>query len=127
MASEYPSFKFVTHNRTHLLPQLVAAGSDLHRSKGIIEKAVKHNNKAALMFLLDQGVSPNDRTTESHTALTTAIRDNHGEFFDLLLANGADPGIKGQNWPICMAVKRPDILEKLLPHVSNPRSVKGIL
>ncbi|KIW95692.1 uncharacterized protein Z519_04277 [Cladophialophora bantiana CBS 173.52] len=127
MASEYPAFKCVTHDRTHLLPQLVAAGANLHKPKGIIEKAVAHNNKDALMYLLDQHVSPNDRGAEGYTPLTTAIRDDRVEFVDILLAHGADPGIRGQDWPICMAVKRPEMLRKLLPSLSNPRAVKGVL
>ncbi|EXJ66932.1 uncharacterized protein A1O5_10127 [Cladophialophora psammophila CBS 110553] len=127
MASEYPAFKCVTHDRTHLLPQLVAAGANLHKPKGIIEKAVAHNNKDALMYLLDQHVSPNDRGAEGYTPLTTAIRDDRVELVDILLAHGADPGIRGQDWPICMAVKRPEMLRKLLPSLSNPRAVKGVL
>ncbi|KIW17124.1 hypothetical protein PV08_04315 [Exophiala spinifera] len=126
-AAEYPAFKCVTHHRTHLLPQLVAAGSDLHKPKGIIEKAVAHNNKDALMYLLEQGVSANDRTPEGYTALTTAIREAKADFVDILLAHDADPGIRGQDWPICMAVKQPAILKKLLPKVHNPRAVKGVM
>jgi len=127
MASEYPAFKCVTHQRTHLLPQVVAAGADLHSPKGIIETAVAHNNKDALMYLLDQGVNPNDRTPQGNTALTTAIREQRIEFVDLLLAHGADPSIRGQNWPIVLAVKSPAILGKLLPHIHNPRAVKGVI
>ena len=127
MASEYPAFKCVTHHRTHFLPQLVAAGANLNKPKGIIEKAVDHNNKDALMWLLDQRVSPNDRSPEGHTALTTAIREGRMEMVDTLLAHGADPGIRGQDWPICMAVKRPEILRKVLPAMHNPRAVKGVM
>ncbi|EOO03340.1 putative ankyrin repeat domain containing protein [Phaeoacremonium minimum UCRPA7] len=127
MASEYPCFKCVTHHRAHLLPQVVAAGGDLNNPKGIIEKAVEHNNKEALMYLLDAGVSPNDKAPEGFTPLTTAIREDRGEFVDLLLARGADPAIRGQDWPICMAVKRPNILKKLLPSVENPRAFKGVM
>ncbi|KAL2428139.1 hypothetical protein ABEF91_007309 [Exophiala dermatitidis] len=127
MASEYPAWKCVSHYRTQLLPQLIAAGADLHKPKGILEKAVAHNNKEALMYLLSQGVNPNDRSPEGNTPLTTAIRDDRGEMVDILLSRGADPSVRGQEWPICMAVKRPEILKKLLPHVSNPRSVKGVM
>lgn len=127
MASEYPAWKCVTHHRTQLLPQIIAAGADLHKPKGILEKAVAHNNKEALMYLLSQGVSPNDRSPEGNTPLTTAIRDDRREFVDILLARGADPSIRGQDWPISMAVKRPEILRKLLPHVANPRAVKGVM
>jgi ankyrin repeat protein len=126
-ASEYPAFKCVTHSRTHFLPQLVAAGANLNKPKGILETAVAHNNKDALMWLLDQDVNPNDRSPEGFTALTTAIRENRTEMVDILLANGADPGIRGQDWPICMAVKRPEILRKLLPAMHNPRAVKGVM
>lgn len=127
MASEYPAWKCVTHNRAQYMPQLVAAGADLHKPKGIIEKAVAHNNMDALNYLLSQKVNPNDRSPEGHTPLTTAIREDRAEMLDLLLENGADPTIRGQDWPICMAVKRPAILRKLLPSLHNPRSVKGVM
>jgi len=127
MASEYPLWKCITHDRSQYMTQLVAAGADLHKPKGIIEKAVAHNNIAALNFLLAQKVSPNDRSPEGHTPLTTAIREDRAEMLDLLLENGADPTIRGQDWPICMAVKRPAILKKLLPALHNPRSVKGVM
>ncbi|KEF62570.1 uncharacterized protein A1O9_00543 [Exophiala aquamarina CBS 119918] len=127
MASEYPAWKCVTHNRSQYMPQLVAAGADLHKPKGIIEKAVAHNNMDALQYLLAQKVSPNDRSPEGNTPLTTAIREDRAEMLDLLLEHGADPAIRGQDWPICMAVKRPAILKKLLPSLQNPRSVKGVM
>lgn len=126
-ASEYPAFKCVTHNRLHFLPELVAAGADLHKPKGILEKAVKHNNMDALMYLLGEGVSTNDRSPDGYTPLTTAIRDNRLDFVDILLAHGADPSVRGQEWPISMAVKHPEILKKLLPAVHNTRAVKGVM
>jgi ankyrin repeat protein len=126
-AAEYPTFKCITHKRLHFLPQLVAAGADLHKPKGIIEMAIAHNDKDALLYLLDQGVNPNDRTPEGNTALTTAIRDGRMELLDLLLANGADAAIRGQDWPLCMAVKRPEMLKKLLTVIANPRSCKGVI
>ncbi|KAF2098228.1 ankyrin [Rhizodiscina lignyota] len=127
MASEYPAWKCVTHHRVHLLPQLVAAGADLHKPKGIIETAVAHNNKDALIYLLEQGVSPNDKSPEGNTPLTTAIREDRADLMDFLIGNGADPGVRGQDWPICMAVKRPAILKKLLPKIPNPRTFKGVM
>jgi len=124
--SEFPAFKCITHKRLHFLPQLVAAGADLHKPKGIIETAVAHNDKEAILYLLDQGVNPNDRCPEGGaTALTTAIRENRGELVDLLLSNGADPSIRGENWPLCMAVKQPPILKKLLAATPNPRAFRG--
>ncbi|KAF2865905.1 ankyrin repeat-containing domain protein [Massariosphaeria phaeospora] len=126
-ASEYPAWKCITHSRIHFLPQLVAAGADLHNPKGIIETAVEFNDKEALMYLLDQGVNPNDRTPQGRTALTTAIRDDRSELVDILLANRADPAGRGEDWPLCMAVKRPAILKKLLGTISNPRAFRGVI
>ncbi|EOA80941.1 uncharacterized protein SETTUDRAFT_24453 [Exserohilum turcica Et28A] len=126
-AAEYPAFKCITHKRTHFLPQLVAAGADLHKPKGIIETAVKSNDKDAIIYLLDHGVNPNDRTPEGCTALTTAIREDRSELVDLLLSRGADPAIRGEDWPLCMAVKRPEILKKLLAATPNPRAFRGVV
>lgn len=128
-AVEFPTFKCITHKRTHFLPQLVAAGADLHTPKGIIETAVAHKDKDALVYLLDQGVNPNDRCPEGgHTALTTAIRENNLEFVDLLLKRGANPAVRGQDWPLCMAVRNPTVLKRLLavPGI-NPRAFRGVL
>jgi len=125
-SAEYPAFKCITHKRLHFLPALVAAGADLHKPKGIMETAVAHNDKEAILYLLDQGVNPNDRCPEGgQTALTTAIRENRGELVDLLLSRGADPAIRGENWPLCMAVKQPSILKKLLAATPNPRAFRG--
>lgn len=126
-AAEYPAFKCITHKRTQFLPQLVAAGADLHKPKGIIETAVKFNDKDVMLYLLDQGVNPNDRTADGCTALTTAIREDRGELVDILLSRGADPAIRGQDWPLCMAVKRPTILKKLLAATPNPRAFRGVV
>ncbi|KAK0108057.1 hypothetical protein ONS95_002878 [Cadophora gregata] len=126
-ASEYPCFKCVTHDRVHFLPLLVAAGANLNSPKGIIEEAVNFNNVEALNWLLEQGVNPNDRSPKGHSALTTAIRENRPELVDLLLLRGADPHVRGENWPLCMAVAKPPILKKLLAVVKEPQAFKGIL
>lgn len=127
-SAEFPAFKCITHKRLHFLPPLVAAGADLHKPKGIIETAVAHDDKEAILYLLDKGVSPNDRCPEGgSTPLTTAIRENRGELVDLLLSRGADPAIRGENWPLCMAVKQPSILKKLLAATPNPRAFRGVV
>lgn len=127
-ASEYPCFKCVTHNRNQFLEPLVKAGGDLNSPKGILETAVQHNNIDALNWLLDHGVSINDKTPKTHaTPLTTAIRENRPELVDLLLARGADPNVRGQDWPVCMAVRQPVILKRLLPALAEPRAFKGVM
>lgn len=127
-ASEFPAFKCVTHSRTHFLAPLVAAGADLHTPKGILEVAVECKNVKALNWLLDAGVSPNDKAPKTGaTPLTTAIRDNQPELVDLLLQRGADPTVRGHDWPICMAVRQPAILKRLLPALAEPRAFKGVM
>ncbi|KAI3553469.1 hypothetical protein CABS01_12057 [Colletotrichum abscissum] len=126
-SAEYPAFKCVTHFRTHFLPRLVAAGNDLHNPKGIIEMAVRVNNMEALNWLLDQGVSPNDKGDDGNTPLTTAIKEGRMEMLDELIAHGADPNVRGSDWPIVMSVNYPEVLEKLLPAVPDIRSFKGLM
>ncbi|KAK6085553.1 Ankyrin-3-like protein 5 [Seiridium cupressi] len=127
-ASEYPCFKCVTHNRVHFLEPLVKAGGDLNSPKGILETAVQHNNVEAINWLVSAGVPVNDRTPKTGaTPLTTAIRENRPELVDLLLSSGADPNVRGQDWPVCMAVRQPVILKRLLPALAEPRAFKGVM
>ncbi|TVY68950.1 Ankyrin repeat and KH domain-containing protein [Lachnellula suecica] len=127
MASEYPAFKCITHNRLHFLPILVAAGANLREPKGIIETAVSCKNMEALRWLLDEGVNPNDKNSEGKSPLTTAIRDDRIEIVDLLLQRGANPNMRGEDWPACMAVRNPPILKRILSVLSQPQAFKGIL
>lgn len=126
-ASEYPTFKCLTHHREHFLPALVAAGANLNSPKGILETAVTSNSAKGLKWLLDQGIDPDDKTPKGHTALTSAIRDNKVEFVDTLLARGANPNIRGQDWPVCMAVRHPELLRRILTVLPEPRAFKGVM
>lgn len=126
-ASEFPAFKCITHHRAHLLPRVLAAGASLTSPPGIVETAVAHGERDALLILLEHGANPNTRSTSGHTPLTTAIRLNRHELLDILLANGADPGVRGQEWPIAMAVKNPVILAKLLPRIPKSKIIKGAM
>ncbi|KAI0536846.1 ankyrin repeat-containing domain protein [Xylaria digitata] len=127
-ASEFPCFKCVTHNRLQFLPHLVAAGGNLHSPKGIAETSVQFDNMEALSWLLDNGVSPNDQAPDTKaTPLTTAIRLNKPEFVEVLLSRGANPNVRGQDWPVCMAVLYPPILKRLLPALAQPRAFKGVM
>ncbi|KAK3715681.1 hypothetical protein LTR37_006906 [Vermiconidia calcicola] len=126
-ASEYPAFKCVTHHRPHFLPRLLAAGANPSSPKGIIETAIAHNDRDCLSILLEHKVDPNARSPAGHTPLSTAIQTDRHEMMDILLAYGADPAVRGQEWPISMAVKNPVILAKLLPHIQRSRIIKGAL
>jgi ankyrin repeat protein len=126
-ASEFPAFKCITHHRAHLLPRILAAGADPSSPRGILETAVAHNEKDALVLLLERKVDPNARSAAGHTPLTTAIRTGRLEMLDILLSHNADPGVRGQEWPISMAVKNPEILSKLLNHIQANKIIKGAL
>lgn len=128
MASEYPAWKCISHSRLHYLPLLLAAGADLRTPPGIAELAVAHNNKDALMYLLLNGVDVNAANEEGRTALTTAIRDNRVQLLEMLLAHGARVTARGEDWPLCMALKSPSVLERLLEHLESTKGVtKGII
>ncbi|KAH7208190.1 ankyrin repeat-containing domain protein [Fusarium oxysporum] len=126
-ASEYPAFKCITHNRLQFLPPLVDAGVNLSSPKGIVETAVSVNNMEALTWLLEKGMNPNDKNPKGHSPLTTAIRENRVEMVDFLLSNGADPNIRGQDWPVCMAVRNPPVLKRILSVLAEPRAFKGVM
>ncbi|EPE06226.1 ankyrin repeat domain containing protein [Ophiostoma piceae UAMH 11346] len=127
-ASEYPTWKCITHKRVHLLPPLLRAGADIHKPPGIAEMAVQVGNAEGLVWLLEQGgVQPDERNAKGHTPLTTALRLNRADLVQLLLDHGADAGARGEEWPLILAVEHPSLLERLLPHVSNPRAVRGVL
>ncbi|KAI6785148.1 Ankyrin-like protein [Emericellopsis cladophorae] len=126
-ASEYPTFKCITHNRLHYLPQLVAAGADLNSPKGIVETAVAFNSMEGLVWLLDQGMDPNERNPKGQSPLTTAIRERRTEMVDLLIMRGADPNKRGEDWPVCMAVHCPIILQRILSVLAEPRAFKGVI
>lgn len=125
MALEYPMFKCVSYHRTYMMPKLLTAGANPHEPKGIIEHAVAKNDKDALIFLLDHNCDANARGEKNHTALTTAIRENRIEMIDILLSHGADPGVRGHEWPITLAVHNPTILAKLLPYIPTEKINKG--
>ncbi|CZT11622.1 related to ankyrin 3 [Rhynchosporium agropyri] len=111
-ASEYPAFKCVTHDRVHFLAPLVVAGAKLDSPKGIIEEA---------------DANPNGRSSKGHSALTTAIRENRPDFVDLLIMRGADAHVRGEDWPLVLAVAEPLILKRLLTVMKELQAFKGIM
>ena len=102
---------------------MLAAGADLHTPPGIAECAVAHNSKEALIYLLVNGVDVNKATEEGRTALTTAIRDDRNQLIDILLAHHAKVTIRGEDWPMRMALKDPSLLQKLLKRTDSLRNI----
>lgn len=128
MASEYPTWKCITHNRLHFLPDLLEAGADIHHPPGIVECAVQINNLKALHWLVKEGgANPNARNALGQTALTTAIRETRLEMLDWLLAHGADANLRGQDWPVYMATRSPALLQLLLPAITDLAAHKGVV
>lgn len=128
MASEYPSWKCITHNRLQYLPELLVAGANLRDPPGIAECAVSNNSAKALRWVIEQGAAnPNDRNEAGRTALTTALRDNRPEMVKYLLSHGADPNLRGEDWPIYMAIRSPDLLQLLLPCIADLSIHKGVM
>jgi ankyrin repeat protein len=126
-ALDYPTFKCVSYHRPHLLTKVLKAGANPHHPKGIIEKCIEQNEIDCLAILLEHGANVNERNAAGHTALTTAIKNNNLEVLDLLLHQGADPAVRGQEWPISLAVGNPEILARLLPHIETRKINKGAL
>lgn len=126
-ALEFPTFKCITYHRPHLLRKVLKAGANPNHPKGIVEKCIEHNETDCLAILLEHGVNVNERSTSGHTALSTAIKNNNMEMLDLLLDEGADPAVRGQEWPITLAVGNPKILARLLPHIETKKINKGAL
>ncbi|KAK5044423.1 hypothetical protein LTR84_011295 [Exophiala bonariae] len=127
-ASEYPAWKCITHGRFHLLPPIVGRGANLNDPPGIIEMAVAHNDVDALVYLIEKGVNVNTLNSHGQSPLTTAIRDNRLRSVEILLKHGADVTLRGEDWPLCMAVGRPAILRCLLRKLPDPsRVTRGIM
>lgn len=126
-ALDYPTFKCVSYHRPHLLTKVLKAGANPHHPKGIVEKCIEQNEIDCLAILFKHHVNVNERNVSGHTALTTAIKSNNLEVLDLLLHQGADPAVRGQEWPITLAVENPEILARLLPHIDTKKINKGAL
>lgn len=112
--------------RVEILKQLVEAGADLSLVPGILESAVYRNNIESVKYLLSIGVDPNEKKGV-YSPLTTAVRDKRVEILKVLLESGADPNVKGENWPLVVALSSPLILKLLLEEGARLDQYKGIL
>lgn len=126
-ALEHPISKCVTYHRPHLLPRILEAGADPKQLKGIVEKCVENKEADCLKILLRYGADVNERGASGNTALTTAIKHGDHAMVEVLLQNGASPVVRGQEWPVNLAVANPAILAKLLQHIKTENINKGAL
>lgn len=109
------------------LELLIRASVNLKASKGLMELATYHNQIDVVRMLLDAGLDPNEKRMDTYTPLGTAIRDKHPEIIPLLLSRGADPYLKGQDFPLAMAVRYPEILKQLVMQGVDPTRYKGLM
>jgi ankyrin repeat protein len=118
---------FMACNKPDFLKTLLENGADLKKCKGVMEKAVAKNSIECVTMLLDAGVDPNEKSQGVNTPLTTAIRDNRPEILALLLSRGADPNLKGQEMPLAMAVRKPEMLEQVLAGGADLKKCPGVM
>lgn len=92
-----------------LLKQLIAGGADLHKARGVIEKAVYHQCMESIPILVSAGAEINGHSEDFYRPLYTAVRDNLPEYMTKLLQLGANPNImEGQGSPLLEAACQED-------------------
>ena len=92
---------------------LLKHGVNTNLAVGSLELAVARDYVETAIALLDHGVSPNEKMRDHYSPLSTAVRENHSQLVDLLLSRGADPNMKGEDWPLVMALRKLPILKQL--------------
>jgi ankyrin repeat protein len=119
-------------NKPEIFKVLVAGGADPKLYPGLIEKAA-YSNQLAIVRIIVEDAKGNIDECESGGwwALATAVRDNHMEICEYLLAQGANPNYRSKkgNWdpPLWLAVRRPHFIRPLLKAGANPIIMPGIL
>jgi ankyrin repeat protein len=126
-ALDFPTGKCVSYHRPHLLHKILSAGADPKHPKGLVEACVESNEAECLKILLKHGADVNERGASGNTALTTAIKHGDKAMIELLLQNGGNPAVRGQEWPVNLAVANPAILARLLQHMNTKNINKGAL
>jgi len=126
-ALDFPTGKCVSYHRPHLLHKILGAGADPRHPKGLVEACVESNEAECLKILLKHGADVNERGASGNTALTTAIKHGDQAMIELLLQNGGNPAVRGQEWPVNLAVSSPAILAMLLQQMDTKNINKGAL
>jgi ankyrin repeat protein len=93
-----------------MLRQLIAGGADVHKARGVIEKAVNRESIESIQILVEAGADVNGHPEDYYRPLFTAVRDNLPEYTLKLLSLGADPNIiAGQGSPFLLAASQEDV------------------
>jgi uncharacterized protein len=111
---------------------LVRGGADPKLFPGIIEKAAYANQLDTIRILVeDAKVDIDECEPSGWWALATAVRVDHFDIFEYLLAHGANPNhrsAKGDwNPALWHALRRPNFIRPLLKAGANPTIIPGIL
>ena len=87
-----------------MLKQLIAGGADVHKARGVIEKAVNRESIESIPIPVEVGAGVNGHTADYYRPLFTAVRDNLPEYMSKLFSLEADPSIAvGQGSPFLLA------------------------
>lgn len=125
---EFPLRQCVVNGRNRLLPVLVKAGAEVRRVPSILEGAAGAGNVLGLAWLLRHGADPNEAAgVGGHTPLTRAISEDLSEAVDILLSFGADPEVRGRDWPVRLAVGKPGLLMKVGGKVKDINAYEGLV
>lgn len=108
---KYPIWEALSHPKC--LQLLLKYGADTNLTQGSLKPAVARRWNGSAMILLDHGVHPDEKMNDHWSPLTSAIRENKPDLVSLLLSQGADVNMKGENWPLVCAVGRPAIMKIL--------------
>jgi ankyrin repeat protein len=110
-----------------LLKKLLERGVDIKKCPGILSNAVSRKSIESVKILLDAGVDPNEKPQGVHAPLMMAIINNNPEIVAYLLSRGADPNLKGINFPLVTAVSKPAILKQLIAAGADVNHCNGLL
>ncbi len=122
---KYPVYHCMT--QPECLKLLLGAGADLKLHPGLVEFATFNNEIETVKILLQHGVDIDEPHQDIYRALSTSIRDNHSEIFDLLLKAGANPNLKGPVLPVEGALAKPRFLKPLIAAGADITLLPGIL
>ncbi|KAJ6047003.1 uncharacterized protein N7446_011837 [Penicillium canescens] len=130
---------------------LLNSGCDPNRKddhgKTALCEAVQSDQPAIVTTLLNQDANPNMPGPEhvlwsavhrpgclrillargADVRKTPGLMEQATKMLGWLLAHGADPNLRGQDWPVYMATQSPSMLRLLLPSITDLSAHKGVM